>query len=168
MARDIVINTGSNQKLVTSLSQVGARFLVIGSTAVRFHVPERRDEPSDLDLLLEPSVENGRKVIDAWRRADGPNIIAFTPSDFARPNVQFRDTTRPPYFNVDILTPPAEFDFHEAWRKAEEAVLAHPRTGVRVASVPTLLTLLRHARDRELALVRKYERDIELLEQQRG
>jgi len=160
MPREVVINWGPNQNFVTLLTQAGARFIIAGSTASRFHVPAWPREPGDLDLLFEAAVENGSKLIDAWDRADGPPVT-FTAEVFAGPNKQLRDRST---FYLDALTPPADFDFQEAWADAEEAVMMGSDTHVRVASVSTLLRLYRVAHAHASEDAKKYASSIEALE----
>ncbi len=159
--RDIVIYTGSNQDLVRRLFESGARYMVIGSTAARFHVPDW-SEPNDLDLVIEPSEETARKVVDAVSAIVGRRIIA-DPRLLARPNTGFPEKT---VLNVDVLTPIPRFDFAEHWALAEDANMAYGYgTIVRVASIQTLIAWKRLALLREAQRAGAIARDIEVLEQ---
>ncbi len=80
---------------------------------------------------------------------------------FAGPNKQLRDRST---FYLDALTPPADFDFQEAWADAEEAVMMGSDTHVRVASVSTLLRLYRVAHAHASEDAKKYASSIEALE----
>lgn len=160
MAREIVIYTGANQDLLRRLSANGARYMVIGSTAARFHVPEWR-EPNDLDVVIEPSEETARKVIDAVSSIAGRRITD-DPRLLARPNTGFPEKT---VLNVDVLTPLPGFDFGEHWPLAEDAMMAYTGTIVRVASIATLIAWKRLAIPREPDRAADIARDIELLEQ---
>jgi hypothetical protein len=62
-----------------ALNKEGASYLVIGGMAVLAHVPYRTTR--DIDVLIEPSLENARKVRDAVRHWGGFEP-AFTPEEF--------------------------------------------------------------------------------------
>ena len=157
--RDVVITWGPNREFVRLLSASGARFLVIGGTAVRFHAPERR-EPGDLDLLVEPSSETLAKLNDAIAGVGAPLILS-TPAEFARPDKGSRDRG---VLNLDVLTPPVGLDFMESWARAEEAMMVLSITRVRVAAISTLQEWLRLAQLREPARAKDFAADLALLE----
>ena len=64
---------------LVALNEEGARYVVIGGMAVLALVPYRTTR--DLDILIEPTLENAERVRDAVRRWGGfePD---FGPSDF--------------------------------------------------------------------------------------
>jgi predicted nucleotidyltransferase len=62
-----------------ALNKEGASYVVIGGMAVLAHVPYRTTR--DIDVLIEPSLENARKVRDAVRRWGGFEP-RFTPEEF--------------------------------------------------------------------------------------
>src|SRR5438309_2150328 len=101
-----MITWGKNRELVDLLSASGARFLVIGGTAVLFHAPERGTF-DDLDLLLEPTEEAGGVLMAVMERLGGPRVLA-TSDEFAQPSKQVRERS---VFYLDVLTPPHDFDF---------------------------------------------------------
>ncbi len=156
--REIEITWGPNRNLVARLSESGARFLVAGGTATRFHAPERR-EPSDLDLLVEPSAEMLMKLNAALAHVGAPIILA-TPEEFAKVDKGIRSKG---VLNVDVLTPPQGVDFSEHFAAAEEAIMNLSSTRVRVASIPTLERLLRIGQEREPARAQAFAKDLELL-----
>lgn len=98
--RDIVIYTGSNQDLLARLHASGAAYMVIGSTAAWFHLPEWR-QPMDLDIVIEPSEETARKVAEAVNAIEGLPIVP-DPNALARPNTGLPMKRT---LNVDVLTP---------------------------------------------------------------
>ena len=51
---------------LAALNSEGASYVVIGGIAVLSHVPYRTTR--DIDILIEPTLENARKVRDAVRR----------------------------------------------------------------------------------------------------
>jgi len=156
--RHVEIHWGSNRELVTRLSESGARFFVSGGTATRFHAPER-GEPTDLDLVVEPSAEMLAKLNAALAHVGAPTITA-TPEEFAKGDKGFPSKG---VLNVDFLTPPAGVSFAEHWAAAEEAIMSWSSTRVRVASIPSLELLLRIGQEREPARAQAFAKDLELL-----
>jgi hypothetical protein len=145
----------ANQELITSLVKVGARFIVVGSLAVHYHVPER--QAADLDILIEPSADTAEKVIAVLSSC--PLIHhTITVEQLLRPKrIQIPAKV---YFNADILTPGESIDFDYHWRLAHDA-----RVGtalVKVAAIETLMFLL--SQSSEL----KHAQDIELLNRANG
>src|SRR4051812_14468528 len=61
---------GGNEPLVAALAQAGVPFLVIGGLAVHFYVSER--EADDLDLVVGPTVDAGRRLLLALAAVDHP------------------------------------------------------------------------------------------------
>lgn len=157
--REIELTWGANRDLMTALAADAARVLVIGGTAVRFHAPERRD-PSDLDLLVEPTVESASKLLRAVEPILG-RPLPIQPAQLARPAVGFREKT---VLNVDVVTPYVGFEFAQAWADAEEATMVCSTTVVRVASIPTLLVWMRHALNAEPTRAESIASDIALVE----
>lgn len=64
---------------LSPLNNAGARYVVIGGIAVLFHIPYRTTR--DLDVLIEPTFDNARRVRDAliqWGAMD----MRFSVEDF--------------------------------------------------------------------------------------
>jgi hypothetical protein len=64
---------------LAALNSEGASYVVIGGIAVLSHVPYRTTR--DIDVLIEPTLENARRVRDAVRRWGGFEP-EFAPEDF--------------------------------------------------------------------------------------
>lgn len=156
--RSIEIAWQANQDLVEGLARSGARFFVVGSTATRFHAPERQ-EPGDLDLVVEPSEEMLNKLNAVLGRIGAPRIAA-SPEQFAKGNGHYRDRFM---LNADILTPSTGMDFAVHWHVAEEVVMNQSQVHVRVASIATMQRLLCVGLSRELEQAQKLTRDLDLL-----
>ncbi len=60
-----LITFGGNQPLVEALVRAGARLLIVGGAALRWHIPERPIGSNDLDVLVESTVTNAAKVTSA-------------------------------------------------------------------------------------------------------
>jgi len=156
-----MITFGPNRELMSSLIQGGARFLIIGSTAVRFHAPNRA-EPNDLDVVVEPSADGLKQLNVALSRVGAPLVLA-TPDEFGCPNKGFRQKT---VCNIDVFTPITGLNFADHWAAGEEATMAFSSTVVRVASKETLTVWLRHAMNVEPTRRDAILKDLQLLEDQ--
>ncbi len=159
MAREIVINWEPHRSIVTSLAKSGTRFLVIGSTAFRFYVPDRQ-EPNDLDLVIEPSIA----ALDSFNAAAAPHGfggVRLTPEDLAKPNAMFRAKTYS--LDVDVFVTSEGFEFEELWQTAEPAMMSGSDTTVRVASIATLDRWLTRAIAMEPSRAGTIRQDLDLL-----
>lgn len=144
-----VTTFGGNEPLVAALVRAGARFLVVGGSALRCHIPERPIGSNDLDILVESTVPNAAKVTAALANIGlvGPDL---TPERLAQRRVT-QVSLKIAGLWADIITNPM-LPFDEHWRQAESAVVFG--IPVRVASPHTLLLLLaaspelKHADDR--------------------
>ncbi len=145
MNETAIVTVGENPRLVEALIKAGARFMVFGGTAVRWHIPEREIGSNDLDMLVEPTPKSASNVIAAL---DSLNVVrgpSFTVERLARPGEQIVLKFPFPDLWADILTPPADFDFGAHWDRALEATIAGTYAPIRVASIPTLLLLTSNA-----------------------
>ena len=98
--------------LLAALVAEHAVFLVVGAHALAAHGVPRMTR--DLDILVEPSPANARRVWRALAAFGAPlNELDVKESDFATPNTvaQFG---LPPY-RVDIMTSISGLSFAEAW-----------------------------------------------------
>ena len=93
---------------IEAFNQHDVRYLVIGGTAVRFHGHLRL--ASDLDVVVDNSTENARRVYDALTGILGHQ--PFTVDDLCRP----RQKLMPDYYCLDILTSLDGIGFDEAYR----------------------------------------------------
>jgi len=86
------------------------RFLVIGAHAVGYWSQPRAT--GDFDLLVEPTAENGRKVLAALDEFGAP-LFNLTLDDLSRPGVAFQ-MGLPPY-RIDLSTGLTGVSFEDAW-----------------------------------------------------
>jgi hypothetical protein len=161
MPREVEICWEPNRTLVTTLARTGTRFIVIGSTAVKFHVPQAR-EPNDLDLFVEPTMAAIQDLNAAMAPLGGPSVNA-TPEHLAKANTGF-PAKGTHGLNVDVFVTAEGFDFAEHWTRAEEATVVFTTTVVRVASIPTLRAWLRRALRMEPARTEQIQKDLESLD----
>jgi hypothetical protein len=86
------------------------RYLVAGGYAVIHHSQPRYTK--DIDIWLEPSAENARKLMRAFLKFGIP-MIGVTEADFASPGTQFNLGVPP--CAVDLLTTIPGLEFEVAW-----------------------------------------------------
>jgi hypothetical protein len=152
LAAPIILN-GRNADLIKNLSVVGARFVIVGGTAVRFYFSQR--EADDLDILIEPTERNAQLVINAVNQG-GLQWFDTAASELAKPKMHW--SVKRDYY-TDIITPDGSMDFETIWSTASEAQVAAKSqlVAVRVASITTLIALI------EKREVQKHPNDLVML-----
>ena len=104
--------------LLQSLHACDVRYLVAGGYAVIHHSQPRYTK--DIDLWIEPTPGNARKLMQAFRLFGIP-LIDISEQDFATPGAQF--TLGVPPCAIDFLTTIPGLDFDQAWLgKARETL----------------------------------------------
>lgn len=114
--------------LLRELCAAEARFLIIGAYAVSVHAEPRAT--GDLDIWVEPSDENARRVLKALE-AFGAPLQDLTVEDLAAPDVVFQIGLPPR--RIDILTSITGVQFGDAWKNRVETTygeIAVPLIGV--------------------------------------
>ena len=86
------------------------RFLVVGAYALAIHGRPRAT--GDLDVWIEPSADNARRVMRALA-AFGAPLREVTEADFTTPGVTYQIGVEPG--RIDILTDLTGLTFAEAW-----------------------------------------------------
>jgi len=138
--------------LLTALSVADARFLVVGGYAVGVHGRPRATK--DLDVWIEASVDNARKVMQALREFGAP-IGDLAERDLEMPGTGFK-MGEPPA-RIDILTRIEGVRFEDAWPRRLETSFGSVRCSV--IGRTDLLTNKRAAgRPQDLADVAALER----------
>jgi hypothetical protein len=94
-------------------------FLVVGAHALAFHGVPRLT--GDLDLLVNPFVENARRVVSALA-AFGFAGLGLTEQDFLVEGQVFQLGVSPN--RIDLLTSISGVSFAEAWASKEPGALA--------------------------------------------
>jgi len=111
--------------ILRALSAADARFLLIGAYAVSVHAEPRAT--GDLDIWVEPTPENARRVYAALR-AFGAPLEQLTVDDLATPEVVFQIGLPPR--RVDILTSITGVSFGDAWTGHVEVAYGDVRVPV--------------------------------------
>jgi hypothetical protein len=96
--------------LLTALNVAEARFLVVGAYAVGVHGRPRATK--DLDIWIEASADNARRVMQALRDFGAP-LGDLAESDLETPGTGFK-MGEPPS-RIDILTQIEGVRFEAAW-----------------------------------------------------
>jgi hypothetical protein len=96
--------------LLHELSAAEARFMVVGAYALAFH--SRPRATGDMDLWVEPTAENAKRVIGALT-AFGAPIETLSAADLATAGVVYQIGVAPR--RIDILTSLTGLDFTTAW-----------------------------------------------------
>jgi hypothetical protein len=96
--------------LLQILHECDVHYLVAGGYAVIHHSQPRYTK--DIDIWLQPSVENASKLMKAFRLFGIP-MIGVTQEDFATPGTQFNLGVAP--CKIDFLTTIPGLEFDSAW-----------------------------------------------------
>lgn len=110
------------KEFIESLNAHDVRYLVIGGYAVAHHGRPRYTK--DLDVWLEPSNENGQRVVAALRDF-GFEALALTVEDFVEPNTIIQLGYEP--HRIDLLTSARGLDFANAWAHQCEVLVDEVR-----------------------------------------
>ncbi|MBI3322152.1 MAG: hypothetical protein HYZ94_00525 [Candidatus Omnitrophica bacterium] len=99
-------------ELLRSFNKRGVRYCIVGTFAVAFHAVPRYTK--DMDLLVEPTEENGRRICRALKDF-GFGSLRITPADFASEGRFIQLGYEP--VRVDLITSIAGVSFAQAWKK---------------------------------------------------
>ena len=113
------------KELLSAFNEHRVKYLIIGGYAVAVHAQPRATK--DLDLFIQPSVENAKAVFAALAKFGAP-LGDLRPQDLIDPNVFFRMGTPPQM--VELLPRISGVAFDQAWEHRIEAVIDE-RTGLK-------------------------------------
>ncbi len=97
-------------ELLECFNASGVNAIIVGAYALGYHGAPRMT--GDLDLLVQPTPENARRVIDALG-AFGFGDVGLSAADFQQPDVVVQLGVPP--VRVDILTGISGVTWEEAW-----------------------------------------------------
>ena len=102
--------------LLTAFTNNGVEYLLIGSMA-KSHYSRQSEPPADMDLLINPTLENAKRVAAAF-------TVALWTFEHDPEKLTHRKVRIPMRFYgdhlVDVLTPPPCFSFSEARARSIE------------------------------------------------
>ena len=114
--------TRDQAEFLACLERHGVRALVIGAHALAFHAKPRYTK--DLDILIEPTEENARRVIAAIDEF-GFAALGLQVADLASPGNIIQLGHEPN--RIDMITRISGITFDEAWESRIEASYAGQR-----------------------------------------
>ncbi|MNF63639.1 hypothetical protein D3C84_453470 [compost metagenome] len=152
---DNLFHFGANEELVRELMSVGVKFVIIGGLAVAWYCPERQAD--DLDLLIDPSVENSTRISSALANL---HLSGFSADSFTKLGLQV--PLKGSYY-AELLTPTQG---SPNYSEVEAVALPAKLFGmpVLVASIPTLITMKKAAVSALAEQSEKHLNDITLLQ----
>jgi len=100
--------------LFAALNVAGARYLMVGGYAVAYHAEPRFTK--HLDVLVEPSPENARRVHRALEEFGAP-LANLREGELAVPGIVFQMGVPPN--RIDVITAIDGVGFDEAWAGRE-------------------------------------------------
>jgi Nucleotidyl transferase of unknown function (DUF2204) len=106
------------EEFIDALNAHGVRYLVVGAHAVAFHARPRATK--DLDVLIEPTAANARKVLAALRDFFGGVELGYSEQDLTDPRWIIQLGVAP--VRIDLMSEiPGFGSFDTAWRKRVDA-----------------------------------------------
>jgi hypothetical protein len=131
------------------LNEEGARYLIVGATAMQLWGTTRATP--DIDILIEPTSENARRVLAALARLPFGIAAEHTPTEIVSRGVTMIGDTP----TVDVLTRAWNLE----WAVAERGVCVFSVEGVSVptVSIPHLIASKRTGRLQNLADIQALE-----------
>ena len=106
------------EEFIAALNDHGVRYVVIGAHAVAFHARPRATK--DLDILLDPTAANARRVLDALRDFFGGADPGYTVADLTDPQWIIQLGVAP--VRIDLASQiPGCPNFEAVWRNRAEA-----------------------------------------------
>ena len=98
------------EELLELFNKHDVRYCIIGSFALAFHARPRYTK--DLDILVEPSSQNARKILDALNDF-GFGSLELSEQDFMEPGQIIQLGYEP--VRIDIINSIEGMDFEEIW-----------------------------------------------------
>ena len=145
---------GSNKQVIEALVKNSVEFLLIGGLAVSWFCPRQAD---DMDILVNPSLENSRKVFHSIVSLG--YLEGFAETSFSRNGVLAHLKK---YHYADILTPKETWPSYK--KLASDAVEASIfNIPIKLPSVLNLIELKNLAIKEAEESIEKHQNDIRLL-----
>ena len=103
------------EELLRLFNKHKVKYCIVGAFAVAFYAQPRYTK--DLDILVEPKIKNGEKIISAlWEFGFGK--LDLSPEDFATKGRNIQLGYEP--VRVDLLTSIKGCSFNQVWKNKEE------------------------------------------------
>lgn len=112
------------EEFVESLNRSGVRYLIVGAHAVAFHARPRATK--DLDIFIEPTLENAERVLAAIRQFLGTDL-GLDVRDLSTPGQIVQLGVAPS--RIDLLSRLAGIEtFQAAWQRRIESEFGDTET----------------------------------------
>lgn len=99
------------KELLELFNKNNIRYLIVGAFAVGFHAVPRYTK--DMDVLVEPSVKNAQKIIEALKEF-GFGSLQLSKADFAKERTVVQLGYEP--VRIDLITSITGLPFSKIWR----------------------------------------------------
>jgi hypothetical protein len=153
----LLLSKAENRALLAALLRGGVELVVIGGTALAQHGLRDIVQVDDLDLLVNPTVENADRIASVLQTLGTP--LTGSSSVLARRAIQVPLKTA--QYWAELLTPVQDLSFEEIYRTA--AVVQVAEFAVRVAGIPHLRRMKELAVKELRASLEKHEADLRRL-----
>jgi predicted nucleotidyltransferase len=148
----------NNADLLRRLADSGVSFLLVGGGAVASYGCRDDLYLPELDILIDPAIENAKRVIGVLS-ATGMQLW-ISAADLAGPKKQL--PVKQLLFDMDILTPAAEESFPAILERSGRVIVSEVE--VRIIARDDLIAMKRSAADDPKSDVGKHKRDLDCLE----
>lgn len=98
------------------------RYCIVGAFAVGFHAVSRYTK--DMDILVEPSLENGKRIIAALKEF-GFGGLKISAEDFARKGSLIQLGYEP--LRIDLISSIEGVTFSQVWKNKKKGVYGHQK-----------------------------------------
>ncbi len=146
--------------LLHTFIEEGMEFVVIGGVATQFYGCRKWDEVDDLDLLLNPTEQNVKKLFSSLAKLK--INASFEISDVTKPKVQLR--IKDQLYNTELLTPSKEQDFASVYDSSMESGFDHHIA--RIISKDDLIKMKEDVISNTEYDLEKHNKDLECLNKQ--
>src|SRR6266446_1278160 len=154
-----VISTDfNNADLLRRLSDSGVSFVLVGGGAVAAYGCRDDLYLPELDILIDPAIENAERVIGVLSAAEVQLWVRA--ADLAGPKKQL--PVKQLLFDMDILTPAADENFPAILERSGRVIVSDVE--VRIIARDDLIAMKRSAAGDPKSDVGKHKRDLDCLE----
>lgn len=123
---------GKHLALFRSLRKNKVKYLIIGGIACGIYGSPRATK--DLDILIEPTIENAKRLLAALKEAEFGTAYLTTPEKIVANEINiFEDVIR-----LDVLTKAKGLVFGAVWQRRQKKFLK--RVGINVISLDDLIS----------------------------
>ena len=148
----------NNADLLRRISEGGVSFVLVGGGAVAAYGCRADLYLPELDILIDPTIDNAQRVLTVLSEAGMQLWIG--PTDLAGPKKQL--PVKQLLFDMDILTPAADERFPAILGRSERTMVGDLE--VRVIARDDLIAMKREVVSKQEPGSEKHKRDLECLE----